>query len=151
MLSEVSNYLEHLTALRSEMWQTLEGLDTEALNWTPLPQGTNSLFVLATHSLGAEHGWIAEIIGGEPPTRVRAQEFLAHGESLTELHTRFEAVARESERILPALIENDLNRTHAHEPYGTVTVRWIIIHIIEHYAEHAGQMSLTRQLWENKR
>ncbi len=148
---ELSTYLERLNALRSELFKTLEGLDAQALNWTPLPQETNSLFVLATHSLGAEQGWIAEVIGGVPPTRVRAKEFLAHGNDVNELRERFEVVAHESETVLLALAETDLNQTRAREPYGTVTVRWIIIHVIEHYAEHLGQIQLTRQLWENRK
>jgi hypothetical protein len=26
-------------------------------------------------------------------------------------------------------------------------VRWCILHVIEHYAQHLGHMQLTRQLW----
>ncbi len=150
MLPEISTYLDRLNALRTEMFKTLQGLDERGLNWTPLPQGTNSLFVLATHTLGAEHGWIVEIIGGVPPTRVRAQEFLAHGSSLDQLRAQFDAVARDSERILQPLTAADLNQTRVREPYGTVTVRWIVIHVLEHYAEHLGQVRLTRQLWEKR-
>jgi hypothetical protein len=29
----------------------------------------------------------------------------------------------------------------------TVTVRWGILHVIEHFATHIGHMQLTRQLW----
>jgi hypothetical protein len=28
-----------------------------------------------------------------------------------------------------------------------VTVRWSILHVIEHTAQHVGHMQLTRQLW----
>ncbi len=150
MVAEIDTYLERLTGLRGEVWETLDGLDAAALNWTPLPNGTNSLLVLATHSLGAEHGWIAEVIGREPKTRIRANEFLARGSGLDELRERFEATARESERILLGLSESDLNQTREGTSGETVTVRWAIIHIVEHYAEHLGQMSLTRQLWGSK-
>ncbi|MGE5139872.1 MAG: DinB family protein [Rudaea sp.] len=150
MNGEIETYLARLTGLRSEVWETLEDLDTAALNWTPLPEGTNSLLVLATHSLGAEHGWIAEVVGREPKTRIRANEFRARGSGLEQLRERFEATARESERILSGLNESDLNETREGTSGETVTVRWAIIHVIEHYAEHLGQMSLTRQLWGSK-
>jgi uncharacterized damage-inducible protein DinB len=116
----------------------------------PLPQGTNSLYVLATHAIGSEHGWIAEILGQAPPTRNRAAEFLARGENATALRAQFERTAKESEGILDQLSAQDLATTRTHEGYGTQTLRWIILHVIEHYAEHLGQMRLTRQLWENR-
>ena len=33
---------------------------------------------------------------------------------------------------------------------GTYTVRGCLLHVLEHYSEHLGQMWLTRQLCENK-
>jgi uncharacterized damage-inducible protein DinB len=146
MTPEISTYLDRLNDLRSKVWQQLESLDAGALNWKPLERDSNSLFVLATHSVGAEHGWIGELMGNEPRTRVRALEFQATGQSITELRERIQSAARESERILAGLSEDDLEQTREHEAYGTVTGRWIILHVIEHYAEHLGQMRLTRQL-----
>lgn len=151
MIPEIETYLERLNGLRSEIWQELEGLIPEGLNWKPLANETNSLFVLATHSLGAEHGWIGETIGREPKTRVREQEFFAAGSGIDDLRERFEANARESERILLGMTEKDLNEKRETTGHGVVTVRWAIIHVIEHYAEHLGQIRLTRQLWENNK
>ncbi len=151
MVSEVETYLERLTALRGKVWQKLEGLTSEALDWTPLAHDANSLMVLATHSIGAEHGWIGEVIGKNPATRVRAAEFHAQSSAIEALRDRFEAVARETEHVLAALSAEDLDSTrHRDDVSGTVTVRWAILHIIEHYAEHEGQMSLTRQLYQAK-
>ncbi len=146
MLPEVATYLERLNDLRAKVWKELDGLSADALNWKPLERETNSLFALATHALGAEHGWIREILANEPRTRVRPLEFEARGESVNDLRERMEETARASERILSTLTENDLNGTRQHETYGTVTGRWILLHVIEHYAEHLGQMRLTRQL-----
>ncbi len=150
MTPEITTYLERLNDLRRKILKEVEGLDATALDWTPLPQDTNSLFVLAVHSVGAEHGWIGELIGGEPKTRVRPLEFQARGDGVAELRVRVETTAHESERILSAVTENDLNATLQHEAYGTVAVRWGIVHVLEHYSEHLGQMRLTRQLWEKR-
>ena len=151
MISEIGTYLERITELRGKVWTNLDGLTPEALNWTPLPQDTNSLIVLATHSIGAEHGWIGEVIGHEPETRIRAAEFHAQASALEALQDRYEAVARETEHVLAGLTASDLDTTRdSKRRYGVVTVRWIILHVIEHYAEHEGQMSLTRQLYQAK-
>ena len=148
MTPEITTYLDRINALRSDIWKELEGMDAAGLNWAPLPQDTNSLFVLATHCIGSEHGWIAESIGGEPKTRVRPLEFVARGSSVDDLRERFEATAAESRRSFGALQEQDLDRTLEHPAYGPVTVRWAILHIIEHFSEHLGHMRLTRQLWQ---
>jgi uncharacterized damage-inducible protein DinB len=148
MLAEVMTYVERLNALRRKVVASVEGVDVAALDWKPLAGDTNSLIVLAVHSLGAEHGWIGEIIGGEPKTRMRPREFEAQSDQVSELRERSAAMARESERVLAELTERDLSRMLEHETYGMVSVRWAILHVIEHYAEHLGQMELTRQLWE---
>ncbi len=151
MLSEVATYHDRLNALREQVLKTLEGLDAETLNWKPLASDTNSLFVLATHLIGSEHGWLGETLAGEPKTRVRPEEFVARGDNLNDLAARFEETARDTTRILAGLKESDLEQMFPEERRGTVSGRWIILHVIEHYAEHLGQMRLTRQLAENRR
>lgn len=70
MLLEVQNYLQQLDNLRRLVLDLIQDLPAEALNWR-LVEGsadhaTNSLAVLAAHVAGAEHFWIAEVIGGFP-------------------------------------------------------------------------------------
>ena len=47
VLAEAKSYLDRLNEVRANLLKTLEGLDTDALNWTPLPNEANSLIVLA--------------------------------------------------------------------------------------------------------
>jgi uncharacterized damage-inducible protein DinB len=145
MLSEIKAYIESLNQARAQILQTIEGLNAEALNWPPLPNDTNSLIVLAVHSLGAERRWIHQVVGKRNIERDRAAEFRTRAESAPMLSAQYAAVALESENILAGLTEKDLELgTEGH------TVRWCIMHIVEHYYEHAGQMTLTRQLWEHR-
>ncbi|MGE5139860.1 MAG: DinB family protein [Rudaea sp.] len=150
VLPEIASYLERISNRRDLIWKELEGLDAEALNWKPLKANTNSLIVLGTHSIGSEHGWISEVIGGQPRTRIRSREFEAMADNLDRLRVEFEATGRNTERTLSGLTESDLNDVREREGFGRVTVRWIIMHVIEHLSEHLGQMQLTRQLWENR-
>jgi uncharacterized damage-inducible protein DinB len=148
MLPEVQTYLDELNALRADVLQTLEGPDANALNWRPLPTDTNSLFVLATHSLGSERGWFGSVIGNKPGTRDRAGEFRAQGNDIAALRTAYRENERLTREVLAPLTAQDLDAVRQHHEHGTVTVRWIILHILKHYSEHLGQMRLTRQLWE---
>jgi uncharacterized damage-inducible protein DinB len=148
MLSEIETYIERLRELRAQILKTLDGSNADALNWRPTPSESNSLFALATHSLGAERRWLHEVVGLRKIERDRAAEFRARGDDVAALRITYEAVARESEKILARLTEADMETLRG-DPPKAYTVRWCILHVVEHYCEHLGQMYLTRQLWES--
>lgn len=150
MLTEISEYLYSIDRQRARILETLETADPASLNWTPTRAETNSLFVLGTHVIGAEHGLIFELLGDGPRTRNRPAEFLAQGTNLDNLRLEYQRVADETRQILTRLTEKDLETTRYREGTGQVTVRWIILHLIKHLSEHLGQMELTKQLWEQK-
>jgi uncharacterized damage-inducible protein DinB len=150
MLPEIQCYLDTLRDLRGNVLKTLEGVDAAGLNWTPTKDETNSLFVLATHCLGSEHGWIFETLHQGPETRNRPAEFLAKGDNVEALRQQYAQAERQTEEILGALTEADLATTREAGAHGTVTVRWIAMHVVKHYSEHIGQMYLTRQLLEKQ-
>lgn len=150
MIPEIEAYYESITRLRGNILKTLDGLSPEALNWKPTDGEANSLFVLATHSIGSEHGWIFETLARGEKTRNRPAEFFAQADDLIALRTQFERVSGETTEIFSQLTEEDMQTTRHNEPRGDVTLRWIILHVIEHLSEHLGQMYLTRQLWEEQ-
>jgi len=123
-------------------------LSADALNWRPLLEESNPLYVLAYHSLGAERRWIHAVVGQRHSERDRAAEFRGRGDDIPALRALYDVVTRDSEEILARLAAADLDAIRS-EPRPH-SVRWCILHIIEHYNEHLGQMRLTRQLWENR-
>ncbi len=151
MLTEVQTYLDELNSRRAYVLQTLEGLDAAGLNWRPLPADTNSLFVLATHSLGSERGWFDSVIGNAPATRDRDGEFRAQGNDVAALRAAYREAEHLTREALAPLTAQDLDAVRQHHQHGAVTVRWIMLHILQHYSEHLGQMRLTRQLWQNQK
>ena len=149
MLPAVEMYERLLRHRRAEVLKILEGLNAEALNWHPLSDETNSIYALAVHSLGAERSWIHERTGGRIIERDRSAEFRAEGDDVAVLRAQYETVARETKEILERLTEPEMDVLRD-DGKGTFTFRFCILHIIDHYAEHVGQMALTRQLWENR-
>jgi len=152
--------LQRIEDLRRQVRDLIADLPAEALNWRPIPplgspreQGggveegdTNSLAVLATHIAGAEHFWIAEVVGGRPPTRDRDAEFAAQVSEAAELICLLEKTGAETREVFAALSDADLDGTR--EVVGrTVPVRWAILQVIDHTALHLGHMQLTYQLW----
>jgi uncharacterized damage-inducible protein DinB len=149
MLAEIESYIGALRERRADILQTIEDLPADGLNWHPLPDQSNSLYALAVHSLGAERRWIHQVAGQRQIVRDRDAEFLAHGEDITELTSAYTKGATTSEEILAMLSAANLDEMRDDpKPH---TVRWCILHTLEHYNEHLGQMRLTRQLWEQNR
>lgn len=150
MLPEVTEYLASIERVRGKIFKTLEEMPPEAWNWAPTSDETNSMYVVVTHCLGSEHGWLYEILGRGEQTRNRPAEFLARGETLDTLRQEFARVDKETRQVLEGLTEADLTTTRYRESHGEVTSRWVILHVIEHSSEHLGQLYLTKQLWEQK-
>jgi uncharacterized damage-inducible protein DinB len=150
VLTELENYSQRIEDLRRQVGELIADLPAEALNWRPIQgdqeHSTNSLAVLAAHVAGAEHFWIAEIIGGYPPSRDRDGEFLTQAPDASGLLRRLEEVGAETQAVFSSLSTADLDSTR--EARGrTVSVRWGILHIIDHTALHLGHMQITYQLW----
>lgn len=167
MLPELDNYLQRIEDLRGQVHDLIADLPAEALNWRPIPASapdapdlpgkgaggaeeggdiTNSLAVLATHIAGAEHFWIGEVIGGGPPTRDRDAEFLTEVKDSLPLVRLLERAGLETREILTSLTATDLDGVRVARG-RQVSVRWGILHIIDHTALHLGHMQLTYQLW----
>lgn len=154
MSTERANYLERLEDLRGQVTALVSDLPAEALNWRPIKgtqdHATNSLAVLAAHVAGAEHFWIAEIVGGRPPTRDRQAEFTTQASSSADVVRLLEATALETRDVLASLTQADLEGTRAAEGHA-VPVRWCLLHVIDHTSLHLGHMQVTFQLWAGGR
>jgi uncharacterized damage-inducible protein DinB len=153
MVPEVLAYLTHLEELRNQVKSLLEGWPQEALDWRPIEGegefATNSLTAMVVHLAGSETFWVKEIIGGKNIVRDREAEFVTKGLNLMELRTKIEAAAKVTADILSALTEKQLEELRKWRD-RSVSVRWCILHVIEHIAQHLGHIQLTRQLWMAK-
>ena len=152
MLPECASYLEMLDDLRGQIAELITGLQAETLNWRPIvgedDHITNSLAVMAAHVAGAEHFWIHEVAGGQPPTRDRPAEFVTKVDGPEPLLEKLEATGQETRRVLAALTAADLDSTRQARD-RTVATRWAILHAIDHTALHLGHMQITYQLWSS--
>ena len=128
--------------------QALAGLNQEALDWSSerLP---NSAAVLACHIAGSERFWIGDVLLGDPSHRDRAAEFRVTGLSEPELMARVADAASYTAAALDSLAALGLDelRTIPEREGQTASVAWTLLHVLEHTAYHAGQMSVLRRSW----
>ena len=140
---------ESLKELRS----SIEGLPVEALNWRPAGDATNSIAVLATHTVHSTRLWLSMTMGAPLPERDRDSEFRASVNDpaaflrlVDELSKDCLAVLRSAEEVDWAAPRKTQGRGGDAPP--EVAAAFALIHAGEHLREHVGQMLLTRQLWE---
>jgi hypothetical protein len=154
MADEIQGIRDGLKQIMTDQFntlrETLDGLDADAVNWSPGPE-MNSIAVLYTHLLGAENSMTATV-AGESFERDRDAEFRVTQDtaSLLKLINTVESnvMSRIDKLTLEALATK-------HSPAGDRLGRnnlgsWWIFHAVEHSREHIGQALLTRQLYEQR-
>jgi uncharacterized damage-inducible protein DinB len=153
MEAEVQGYLTEFGIVRGQIRDAIKELNDEGANWHPLSDGTNSVFAVLSHIISVDNFWVRQVIGGETVHRGdREADFRASG-SLAELVARWEKAWTEIEPALAKLTRPQLleERSLPFRPERRpVTVQWVILHLISHYANHLGHIQLTRQLWDHQ-
>jgi hypothetical protein len=125
-----------------------DGLSAAQLAWTPAAKESNSLLVLAAHTVGAAERHILVNVAGRKPGGTRDEEFAAKAD-IAGVRTRWDGVKRGIVEVLdnlpPGRLDEDLVG-----PVSTSSVHAMIVHAIAHAAEHADQAELTRDLIEQR-
>lgn len=129
------------------LWK-LSGLDDEQLRRPMTPTGTH-LLGLVKHLAAVEYGWFCETFGRPTetlpfdPEDDEADLRVEPGESTEEI-LRFYARARAAADAAVDALPLEHTGTAWHG--ATVSLRWVLIHMVEETARHAGHMDLMREL-----
>jgi hypothetical protein len=170
---EAASTMAQLDDQSMRLREDLEGVTPEELSWQPSP-GMNTIGMLLAHNAIVEVFWsliairgvplvpgvppdIAPVIGlgidgdgipiaeGDPPPAGLAGKDFAFYLDLLE---RARAYAKDSAKQVTDAdldpVRERLRRNGAREQY---TVRWVLYHLVEHFAGHYGQMLLLRHQW----
>lgn len=124
-----------------------EGLDEAGINWKPDAPDTNSIYVLATHTMGNVRQNVLAVLGDQEDQRDRDTEFIAAGDSAAELQRQWAELKPQVQETLARLGTKDLERVHAHPRRGTMTGQQVLMLAATHAGEHAGQAELTRDIY----
>lgn len=133
-----------LEKLRADLHAGLTGLDSDALNWRPLPEA-NSIAGLVAHLLEASR-FLLELGRGQTIPRDREAQF---GQAAPDVGTLLARVDAGWEPLLAAVraySAGDLAATRQFRD-RQVTGAWCLVHACEHATEHWGQIQLTRDLY----
>ena len=128
------------------LWK-LDGLDDEQLRRPMTPSGT-SLLGLVKHMGAVEYGWFCDTFGypveplpfdeNDPEADVRVEPH----EATADIVAFYGRVRDMANRVVAELDIEHLGTAWFGDP---VTLRWVLIHMIEEVARHVGQMDIIRE------
>ena len=129
------------------LWK-IEGLDDKQLRSRMTPSGT-SLLGLVKHLAAVEYGWFCETFGREtellpfdeddPDADLR----VTPSESTADIIAFYGRARSAADQVVDQLDLDDLGTAW----FGNqVSLRWVLIHMIEETARHAGHMDILREL-----
>ena len=137
--------------LRASALRKVEGLNPQQLRWRPAP-GANSAGAIIQHLGYGERWWFRIVFAGEDVSvdfKENERTFMLDPEATASSVRDF--YRRESEladRAIEGASLDDWSRTNLGR---RATLRWILTHIVEETARHAGHLDVTRELIDGER
>jgi len=129
------------------LWK-VDGLDDEQLRRPMTPSGT-SLLGLVKHLGSVEYGWFCDTFDrksesipfdeADPEADMRA----APHETTADILGYYRRARTAADQVIDELDVDDLGTAWSGD---TVSMRWVLIHMIEETARHAGHMDIVREL-----
>lgn len=135
--------------------EAIAGMSDATMNWPP-PDGSNSIGTLLYHILAVELDWLyAEIMALQvyPAEGMALLTYEMRDETGRLTEVNHETLAQQLARLatgrqlllatLRQMTLGDFYRSRSLEPYD-VTPEWVLHHLLQHEAEHRGQILETR-------
>ncbi|HKQ57608.1 MAG TPA: DinB family protein [Candidatus Eisenbacteria bacterium] len=161
---EAASFIAQLDDQSARLRDDTRGLTPEALAWQPAP-GMNTIGMLLAHNAIVEAFWtqvgplglqkpyeVMSVLGigmdddgmpipedGEPPATLRGKDLAFYDDLLA----RARVYAREAaSKLTDADLEREIVRTRRDGVIHETTMRWVLYHMVEHFAGHYGQINL---------
>jgi uncharacterized damage-inducible protein DinB len=135
---------------RATLAMKCHGLSAEQLRSAAIPPSTLSLLGLVRHMAEVERGWFRRTLAGEnaPPIYYNAQEadgadFDVAQADVEEAFARWNEECARARTIVASAASLDV--VGRQRRGNTVSLRWIMVHMVEEYARHNGHADLLRQ------
>jgi uncharacterized damage-inducible protein DinB len=148
LADEITTLRQSLDRHRDAVLWKVDGLDDESLRRPMTPTGTN-LIGLVKHLASVEYGWFCETFGrpshevpfdeADPDADMRAAE----GETTEEILDYYRRARADADA---AIEELGLDARGTAWTGRTVSMRWVVVHMVEETARHAGHMDIVREL-----
>ena len=146
----LGGFLDHY---RQTVLDICEGLSDEELRRPMVPSGT-SLLGMVKHLAYDERGWFQESVANEPfdypfdTSDPDADLRVDEGETSEEIFKLYRDACDRSRRALEEASLDDMVQNP--DRSADYNVRWVVVHMIEETARHAGHADILRELIDGK-
>lgn len=136
---------DELSQLSGRIQDCLGRLTAEQI-WTRHTENENAIGNLVLHLCGNLGQWIGSGVAGRPDSRQRDKEFAARGAaSPKELSEKLAATIADVTAIIRNVPAARLMEKTTIQKYD-VTIVQAILHVVEHFAQHTGQIIFATKL-----
>ena len=146
---ERTTLIEFLEWQRSVLRRKLENLTPEQLRRRAVPPSPMSLLGLVRHLTDVERGWFRRTLAGEEVDDLYATEADPDGDfngvDAADTAAALAAWAEECERSRRVAAARGLEDEGRQQNGRAVSLRWILVHMIEEYSRHNGHADLLRE------
>jgi uncharacterized protein YndB with AHSA1/START domain len=151
--------LEFLAAQREAVLAIVAGLDEQAWHRSVVPTGWTPAG-LVEHLGGAEFHWFQMVVAGAEIELPEGEEMEPYdpmaafvtGMSSAEVIAEYREICARSDAVLAVTPLSAAPRgVHGHpDTEQPPTVRWVVLHMIEETARHAGHLDIARELLDGR-
>jgi uncharacterized damage-inducible protein DinB len=153
---EKATYVEYLANYRLTLGLKCQGLSPEQLATRSVPPSNLSLLGLVRHMAAVEHNWFRRTAQATGEDRIYASaedpDLDFNGveptqECVDDAFASWQRKIGEAEEWFAGVPESDLGREFpiASHPEDVVSIRDLVVHMIEEYARHCGHADLLRE------
>jgi hypothetical protein len=144
LAGEKETLLAFLTYLRGCLVAKLDDISLAASRRSGVPSGT-CLLGLVKHLTAVEAFWFQHAFAGLAPDTVIPDDQLSEADTTESVIHSYREVAAATDEIV--LRCDDLGSRAAVAPFGppVMSLRWILVHMIEEVGRHAGHADILRE------
>jgi Protein of unknown function (DUF664) len=157
-LDERETLIAFLDKYRETVLVKLDGLDREQLS-RPLLDSRTTLIGIVKHLIVVEQWWFATVVAGERELHEDisdpdAEWLILDSDNPEQIVAEYRAVCAHSNAIarhaksLDLQVPDDTHAPERHRP--SKRVRWILPHMLEETARHAGHADILRELIDGR-
>jgi uncharacterized damage-inducible protein DinB len=124
---------------RESFLRKVAGIDDEMASRSPGASGATLLW-LTNHLADAERIWLLHRFSSADPS-----DDPPHASTIAEASDRYRATWSTTDQVIAAAVNLDAE-CPPFDDGPTVSLRWILLHLLEETARHAGQADILREL-----
>jgi uncharacterized damage-inducible protein DinB len=152
--SELETLLGFLRWQRETLELKCSGLDATQLARRSVEPSTMSLLGMVRHLADVERGWFRRFLAGEDAPRLFSTKSDPDGDFdgaapdpglVAEAWDAWRAEVANADRFIAANPDLDAVGQSVDPDRGPMSVRWVLVHMIEEYARHLGHVDLLRE------